>query len=141
MTAQNRNITLTIGGRSHIIAIAPEEADHVTMLAQMIDDRVRMLGVGQGQTEARMLVIAALMLADELHTLQKGPPAPAPQAAAPELAVPAPAAPEPAVPAPAAPESSGNEGEITPDLLTRVAALADRVEKLAARLEHSADHP
>ncbi len=131
MTAQNRNITLTIGGRSHIIAIAPEEADHVTMLAQMIDDRVRMLGVGQGQTEARMLVIAALMLADELHTLQKGPPAPAPQAAAPE----------PAAPAPAAPESSGNEGEITPDLLIRVAALADRVEKLAARLEHSADHP
>ena len=136
MTAPNRNITLTIGGRSHVIAIAPEEADHVTMLAQMIDDRVRMLGVGQGQTEARMLVIAALMLADELHTLQKGPPAPAPQAAAPE-----PAAPEPAAPEPAAPESSGNRDEITPDLLTRVAELTDRVEKLAARLEHSADHP
>jgi cell division protein ZapA len=126
MTAPNRNITLSIGGRSHVIAIAPEEADHVAMLAQMIDDRVRTLGVGHGQTEARMLVIAALMLADELHTLKNGAPVA-------EKVTPEPQAPEPQAPEPQAPEPA--------ILLQRVASLADRVEKLAARLEHLPDHP
>jgi cell division protein ZapA len=125
-----RNVSLSIGGRNHVISVGADEEPHLRMLAQMIDDRVSKLGVGQGQTEARMLLVTALMLADELHTLQSAP-APAP--------VPAPAPPEPAPPEPAkrAAKATTAAAEIAPEVLARVTALADRVEKLAARLEHS----
>jgi cell division protein ZapA len=121
MTTPTTNLTLKIGGRSHVLAVAPAEIPHLTMLARMIDERMRNLGPGQGQTEARMLLIAALTLADELHGLQTAsPPAPPPAVeAAPTATAPAPS------------------DEIAPELLARVAALADRVEKLATRLEHS----
>ena len=118
MTTPTTNVALNIGGRSHVLAVAPAEIPHITMLAGMIDERMRNLGPGQGQTEARMLLIAALMLADELHSLQT---------AAPTLPPPPP---PPAEPAP-------QQDTIAPVLLARVAALADRVEKLAAHLEHS----
>ena len=60
--SETRNLTLTIGGRNHVISIAPGEEDHLVMLAQMIDERVRKLGLAQSQTEARMLLIAGLIL-------------------------------------------------------------------------------
>jgi cell division protein ZapA len=114
------NVSLSIGGRAHVLAVAPDEEPHLRMLAQMIDERVRKLGMGQGQTEARMLLVAGLMLADELHTLQT-----APQSAPPQ--------------APAAPITPAPATEIPPELVVHVAALADRVEKLAARLEQSGE--
>jgi len=115
---QNHNLTLSIGGRNHVISIAPGEEAHLLQLAGMIDERVRKFGLAHGQTEARMLLIAGLVLADELHTLQNAP------------AKAAPPPPEPEPPAPAA---------IDPEIIARVAQLADRVEKLAARLEQSDD--
>ena len=66
-----------------------------------------------------LAMIAALMLADELDGLRKGKAAAAPPP-------PPPPAPEPAIPAAA---------------LARIAELADRVEKLAARLEIGGDRP
>ena len=118
-----RNVSLSIGGRNHVISVGADEEPHLRMLAGMIDERVSKLGVGQGQTEARMLLVTALMLADELHTLQGKPPVAAAPAPAP--------APAPVVPAPVPVVA-----EITPEVVARVAVLADRVEKLAARLEH-----
>lgn len=110
-----RNVTLVVGGRNHVIAVPPEDEAHIQRLARMIDEKVRAQGLGQGQTEARMLLIAALMLADELDAARraKAPAAPPP-------------APEPAIPAAA---------------LARIAELADRVEKLSARLEIGIEHP
>ena len=116
-----RNVSLSIGGRNHVISVGADEEPHLRMLAGMIDERVSKLGVGQGQTEARMLLVTALMLADELHTLQGKPPV---------AAAPAPA-PAPVVQAPVSVVA-----EIAPEVVARVAVLADRVEKLAARLEH-----
>ena len=112
--SETRNLTLTIGGRNHVISIAPGEEEHLVMLAQMIDERVRKLGMAQSQTEARMLLIAGLVLADELHALQTGGSV---------------APPPPPLPAPALP----------PKLLVQITELADRVEKLAARLEQSGE--
>ena len=120
----NVNITLTIGGRKHVIAAAPDQEAHLRMLAGMIDERVRKLGMAANQTEARMLLIAGLVLADELHAVQIAKPAPAAVPAAP------PAPPLPPAPAP-------EIAQIDPAVLERVAALADRVEKLALRLEQS----
>jgi len=113
--AENRNLTLSIGGRKHVISIAPGEEDHLLTLAGMVDARIGQLGL-LGQTEARMLLIAALTLADELLAVQTAPTAePAPEPEAPPLA----------------------PAQIDPELVARVAQLADRVEKLAARLEQS----
>ncbi len=117
-----RNISLTIAGRSHVLAVVPDEIEHVTMLAGMIDSRVARLGAAPGQTEARLMLIAALMLADELHAAQNGLPPP----------YPAPPPPPPPPPPPA---------KIAPEVLARVAAMAERIEKLATRLEQSGNQP
>lgn len=109
-TSPKRNISLAIGGRNHVISIAPDEEAHLRVLGAMIDQRVGQQGLA-GQTEARTLLVAALVLADELLALQNAPP-------------PVPVREEPAPP-------------VTADIEARIAALADRVEKLAARLEQS----
>lgn len=75
---QMTNVTLTIGGRSLTISVAAGEEAHVEMLGRMIDDRVRRMGNVATQGEARMLLFASLMLADELHEAHSRP-APAPQ--------------------------------------------------------------
>lgn len=114
---QMTNVTLAIGGRSLTISVAAGEEAHAEMLGRMIDDRVRRLGNMATQGEARMLLFAALMLADELHEVHSRP---APVAPA-EPAAPPPAPP----PAPAAPP---------PELIARVTNLAERVENLAQKL-------
>lgn len=111
---QMTNVTLTIGGRSLTISVAAGEEAHVEMLGRMIDDRVRRMGNIATQGEARMLLFAALMLADELHEAHSRP-APAPQ----------PAPPSPELPSPELP---------SPELIARVARLAERVENLAHKL-------
>lgn len=73
-----RNIALTIGGRSQVIAVPPEEEAHVRKLAAMVDERVRRLGLTSGQSETRMLLIAALTLADELLSAEAKPAPPPP---------------------------------------------------------------
>jgi cell division protein ZapA len=121
-----RNVSLSIGGRNHVISVGADEEPHLRMLAKMIDERASTLGFGQGQTEARMLLVTALMLADELHTLQNAPaPTPAPPPAPPKQT----------------PAKVSSDAEIAPQVIARVAELADRVEKLAARLEHSGETP
>jgi len=57
---------LTIGGREFKVACAPGEEDHVTGLGRMIDSKIADMNMA-GQSEARMLLFAALLLADELH--------------------------------------------------------------------------
>ncbi len=123
---ENRNLTLSIGGRNHVISIAPGEEAHLLHLAAMIDERVRRLGLAHGQTEARMLLVAGLVLADELDALKNPPAAPPP--------------PEPEAPPPPPPPAPPAPAPIDPEIVARVAQLADRVEKLAARLEQS-DEP
>lgn len=91
------------------VSCADGEESHIQMLGRMVDERAKK--IGGGQTETRMLLFAALMLADELHDAHNATPPP-----------------QPAVqPAPAA----------APDtrIVDRVNALAERIEKLAAALE------
>lgn len=101
------NLTLTIGARPFAVSCGEGEEAHIEMLGRMIDERARK--IGSGQSEPRMLLFAALMLADELHEAHKLEPAPA-QAPA---------------PAPFAETA----------MVDRVNALAERIEKLAAALE------
>lgn len=107
------NVNLTIGGRTFAVSAAAGEESHIEMLGRMIEDRVRKSGAAT-QNETRMLLFAALMLADELHDAheKEAPPAPEPVAAAP--------------------------AEPSPEVIARVEALAERVEKLARHLEEQA---
>ncbi|MGV3511935.1 MAG: cell division protein ZapA [Novosphingobium sp.] len=109
------NISLPIGGRNFAVSCADGEEDHIEMLGRMVDDRARKIG-GQ-QSETRMLLFAALMMADELHEAHRIAPVPD---ATPAM-----------VPAPAKIESA----EVDPAMVDRVNALAERIEKLAAALE------
>lgn len=69
------NVTVAIGGRHYTVACGPGEEQHIAMLGQMIDGKLRDLANLAGQSEARTLLFAALLLADELYELRDGAPA------------------------------------------------------------------
>ena len=72
------NVTLSIGGRSFTVACAEGEEHHVAGLGRAIDAKLATMGDMSGQNEARMLLFAALLLADELDEARSGrAPAPA----------------------------------------------------------------
>lgn len=106
------NVSLPIGGRNFAVSCADGEESHIEMLGRMIDERARKIG-GQ-QSETRMLLFAALMMADELHEAHKAAPAPAPDALR---------------------STTPATAEIDPEIVIRVNGLAERIEKLAAALE------
>jgi cell division protein ZapA len=60
-------VTLKINGYAHALACADGEEDHLRAMAAAIDDRITaMKKAGVQGSEARMLVMAALMVSDEL---------------------------------------------------------------------------
>ncbi|MCJ2177388.1 cell division protein ZapA [Novosphingobium album (ex Hu et al. 2023)] len=63
------NVTLSIGGKRFTVACADGEEAHVGHLGTLIDAKVTAAGA-TGQTEARMMLYAALLLADEVHELK-----------------------------------------------------------------------
>ena len=111
------NVSLTIGGRSFTVACAEGEEGHVTGLGRLIDSKLTAMGDMTGQSESRMLLFAALLLADDLHETERRPAPPPPQTAAPAPA-----------PGPASPEQS-------PVSAQKLVAIAERLENLALRLE------
>ena len=101
------NVKLHIGGRDFTVACAEGEESHVTGLGEMIDSKIHAMGDISAQSESRMLLFAALLLADELHEANaRGGSAPS-QAA------------------PALPNGSAE----------RLEQIAERLENLATRLE------
>ena len=73
------NVSLEIGGRQFSVASADGEEEHVALLGRRIDEKLRAMGGAGGQSESRMLLFAALLLADEIHemTVRGGAPDPA----------------------------------------------------------------
>jgi cell division protein ZapA len=65
------NVALDIGGRSFTVACAEGEEDHVSDLGRMIAAKIATMGDMSSQSESRMLLFAALLLADELHDATK----------------------------------------------------------------------
>jgi cell division protein ZapA len=60
-------VTIRINGRPYEIGCEDGQEEHLTALADYIDRRVRELGSSVGQVgEARLLVMASLLIADEL---------------------------------------------------------------------------
>ena len=71
------NVTVQIGGRGYIVACAEGEEAHVERLGNLIDDKIRDMS-SAGHNEVRLLLFAALLLADELDELKGRSPAAAP---------------------------------------------------------------
>lgn len=71
------NVSLEIAGRKFTVACAPGEEAHIETLGRMIDEKVAGMPGLASQGEARCLLYAALLLADELHEARAGGGAPA----------------------------------------------------------------
>jgi cell division protein ZapA len=61
------NVTISIAGRRYTIACAAGEEDHISALGASIDAKLAEMPNLNGQSEARLLLYAALLLADEAH--------------------------------------------------------------------------
>ena len=66
------NVTLEIAGRKFTIACAEGEEAHISMLGRSIDGKLQGMPNIANQSEARALLYAALLLADENHELKQG---------------------------------------------------------------------
>jgi cell division protein ZapA len=70
-------VSLTVGGRNYDLACRDGEEPRLEMLAQMLDAKARDAGQLVGSAnEARQLLLAGLLLADELSDLRAGAPDP-----------------------------------------------------------------
>lgn len=107
-------VDLEVGGHRYVLSCRDGDEDHLREIAGMVHakalDAARTMG---GMSEARQLLFAALMLADEVNDLRAA-----------TTAKPAPA------PAPSAPP-----GESDAALATALERLAERMETLANRVE------
>lgn len=108
------NVRLSIGGREFVLSAQPGEEDHIAELGQMIDTKLRAAGGVSGAGESRMLLFAALLLADEIHELRSGGDAKAAQRGL---------------------EAEAQLAQLRGQIPNRLAALAERIENLATTLE------
>lgn len=122
------DISIMVNGRAYRVTCGDGEEARLTALAGEIDHRVGQLARQIGQAnEAQMLLLTALLLADELFESRD-------QLAKAQILQPARALPPPPPPPPPPPS-----GEIPPEIslaiAERIETLAERIESLAARWE------
>lgn len=110
------NVNLMIGGRSFTLACADGQEHHVEALGRLIDEKAAAAGA-VGQTETRMLLFAAIMLADEVVNLREAAVAPPP------------------ISPPASAQTPAPPPEFSPEMAARLGAIAERMENLADLLE------
>jgi cell division protein ZapA len=66
-------VNVVIGGRTYPLSCRDGDESHLTTLAAGIAAKADSLAAQLGQmSEARLLLMAALMIADELHEARKG---------------------------------------------------------------------
>ena len=115
------NVTLTIGGRDYTVACAPGEEGHVTELGKAIAAKLEAMPSNIALGEARALLFASLLLADELYELR--------------LLNQADHHGGPAIETVATPAASPPPAE---DIAGALDAIAARLENIATHLEHGA---
>jgi cell division protein ZapA len=108
-------VTIRINGYAYTVGCADGQESHLEAMAGEVDQRIDKIKAAMGQSgESRLLVLAALMMADELHDLKAEFGAMQKQIARAESA-------------------AGGD----PKLGRRLGKLAQRAEEIAAGLEHS----
>jgi cell division protein ZapA len=65
-------VTLRINGYAYTVGCRDGEEAHLTAMGREVEKRIETIKSGAGQSgEARMLVMAALLMADELYELEQ----------------------------------------------------------------------
>ena len=65
-------VTLRINGYAYTIGCRDGEEQHLTAMGREVEQRIETVKSSAGQSgEARMLVMASLLMADELHELRQ----------------------------------------------------------------------
>ncbi|MDQ1078814.1 cell division protein ZapA [Pseudoroseomonas cervicalis] len=106
-------VTVRVGGYTHPVSCEDGQEGHLIALAAEVDRRVSSIRAMGGQFgESRLLLLAALLLADEIHDLRV------------ELSR-----------AKSAPAGSGPAAD--PALADRLSRLAEKIEGIAATLDAS----
>ncbi|HEV2079904.1 MAG TPA: cell division protein ZapA [Allosphingosinicella sp.] len=109
------NVELEIGSRRYIVACRDGEEEHLRSTAALVDGKAREAASALGTlSEARQLLFASLLLADQLQEV------------------------EAASASPAAAAAEQREDPAVADALER---LAERMERLAERLENDRSNP
>lgn len=67
-------VTLQVGGRSYPVSCADGEEDHVRRLAGVVDSKLAQLGGQLAPGDAKNLLFAALILADEVEEARRSLP-------------------------------------------------------------------
>jgi cell division protein ZapA len=66
-------VNVLVNGRAYSVACDPGQEDHVQSLARLLDKKVNDLVANVGQAgDARLLVMAGLVLCDELDEARRG---------------------------------------------------------------------
>lgn len=72
-------VAFRIGGYPYTVGCKDGEEEHLRAMAARVDETVSVVKATGGQGgEARLLMMAALLLADKLHDLEAASPAPGP---------------------------------------------------------------
>lgn len=64
-------VTLQVGGRPYTLSCADGEEDHVRQLAAIVDGKIGSLGQTLAPGDAKNLLFAALILADEVEEARR----------------------------------------------------------------------
>ncbi|MAG40980.1 MAG: cell division protein ZapA [Erythrobacteraceae bacterium] len=67
------DVTLSIGGRNYTVSCADGQEDHVRHLAGVIDGKLSAMGNNLSSNDAKNLLFAALILADEVEEARDKP--------------------------------------------------------------------
>ncbi len=62
-------VTVRINGYPHVVVCEDGQEDHLQAMAGQVDDRVTSIKALGQSGESRLLVLASLLMADELHDL------------------------------------------------------------------------
>ncbi len=109
-------VTVKINGYVYTVGCEDGQEAHLLSMVDQVERRITSIkALGGPNGEARLLVLASLLMADELH----------------DLAARLEAEPPPAAPQHAAPPADD------PEAADRLRRLADRAEEIASGLEHS----
>ena len=62
-------VTIRINGYPHVVVCEDGQEDHLQAMANQVDDRITSIKALGQSGESRLLVLASLLMADELHDL------------------------------------------------------------------------
>ncbi|UYH55639.1 cell division protein ZapA [Qipengyuania sp. SS22] len=65
------DVRLAVGGRNYTVSCADGQEDHVQRLASIIDGKLGSMGANLSSNEAKNLLFAALLVADELDEAKR----------------------------------------------------------------------